>query len=116
MLQSHYFSWAGNGNILQQDGAPCHRSRSTMGYLQSSKGVESLDWPAQSPDLNIIENLWSTLQKRIAGRKIGSQEELWEAIQEEWEAIPREDIIKLFQGMKRRINAVIRSRGHSIKY
>jgi len=39
--------------VFMHDGAPCHRSASTL----DSRNVCLLsDWPAQSPDLNIIEN------------------------------------------------------------
>jgi transposase len=50
--------------LLQQDNAPAHSSAATQLFLES-KGVELLGWPAKSPDLNVIENVWHWLGQRI---------------------------------------------------
>ncbi|KAI2650821.1 Transposable element Tcb2 transposase [Labeo rohita] len=42
--------------IFQQDLAPAHTAKSTKSWL-NDHGVGVLDWPANSPDLNPIENL-----------------------------------------------------------
>ncbi len=43
--------------IFQQDLAPAHTAKSTKSWL-NDHGVGVLDWPANSPDLNPIENIW----------------------------------------------------------
>ena len=45
-----------NGNIFQQDGALAHTALYTKEFFME-KGICVLDWPAKSPDMNIIENL-----------------------------------------------------------
>lgn len=39
--------------LLFQDGAPCHTAKKVMDWF-AAKGINVIDWPAQSPDLNPI--------------------------------------------------------------
>ncbi len=49
--------------IFQQDLAPAHTAKGTKSWF-NDRGVTVLDWPADSPDLNPIEDLWSIIVKR----------------------------------------------------
>jgi hypothetical protein len=53
--------------LYQHDNAPVHKARSIQ-KLFVVIGVEELDWPAQSPDLNPIEQLWDELEHRLRAR------------------------------------------------
>ncbi|MBJ5594279.1 transposase [Salmonella enterica subsp. enterica serovar Typhimurium] len=53
---------------LQQDNAPCHRSRIVSEWLdEHSSDVTSLPWPARSPDLNPIEHIWDAIERDVRG-------------------------------------------------
>ncbi|GFV65632.1 transposable element Tc3 transposase [Trichonephila clavipes] len=36
--------------------------------LLESEDITRMDWPAYSPDLNPIEHVWDSLERRIAAR------------------------------------------------
>ncbi|RXN06126.1 paired box and transposase domain containing [Labeo rohita] len=55
ILAAHYIPNHRRGQILQQNGAPSHTSASTSKFLKAKKVKVLQDWPAQSPDMNIIE-------------------------------------------------------------
>ncbi|KAI4882897.1 hypothetical protein NFI96_013121, partial [Prochilodus magdalenae] len=68
------------GQILQQDGAPSHTSISTSKFLKAKKIIKVLqDWPAQSPDMNIIEHVWGRMKEEAWKTKPKNLDELWEA-------------------------------------
>ena len=61
------------GQIFQQDGAPCHISGSTIKFLGGKKIEVLRGWPAQSPDMNIIEHIWGRMKKEAWRTKLKNE-------------------------------------------
>ncbi|GBM74233.1 Transposable element Tcb1 transposase [Araneus ventricosus] len=57
----------GRGLIFQQDNDPNHRSEHIQNWF-SRRHVTLLEWPSQSPDLDIIKGVWAELERRLVGR------------------------------------------------
>uniref|UniRef100_A0A915EI29 Tc1-like transposase DDE domain-containing protein n=1 Tax=Ditylenchus dipsaci TaxID=166011 RepID=A0A915EI29_9BILA len=61
--------------IFQQDNDPKHKANIITKWLQDNS-VDIMQWPAQSPDLNPIENLWYEAERRMGGHKHKKSDEL----------------------------------------
>ena len=105
----------GDGFILAQDNDPKHTSKVCQNYL-SNQNIQVLEWPAQSPDLNPIENVWAELNRRLRKRKCNSEEELFELLTKTWNELDAAYLQKLIESMPRRCAAVIKSKGFPIDY
>lgn len=82
-LEQHLLSRvAPSSRIFQQDNSP-HMPRSMRQWFSAHK-IEVLDWPAQSPDLNPIENLWDIISRRRQSQTWRKPDELWERICHIW--------------------------------
>ncbi len=101
--------------IFQQDLAPAHTAKSIKSWL-SDHGVGVLDWPANSPDLNPIENLWGIVKRKIRNKRPKNADELKATVNETWASIPPQQCHKLITSMPRRIEAVIKAKGAPTKY
>ncbi|GFV96724.1 transposable element Tcb1 transposase [Trichonephila clavipes] len=72
----------------------------------------------QSPDLNVIDHLWSHLERAVQKHthQITSKEQLKSILQEEWLNIAPETTRHLMESMPRRLEAVIAAKGYATKY
>ena len=118
---------AADGEIhleFQQDNARPHTATKTRKFLKalvSKHGLTIMNWPANSPDLSPIENLWAHLKHELrkrypdTGTLKGSPQTikaiLRERLHEIWWDIGEEVLRKLVESMPKRVQEVITARG-----
>ena len=126
-LKEHFSPWYKkqslafrNKMVFMQDNAPSHAAHLTTDFLKKVlvKKGEIMEWPACSPDLNPIENLWSILKREVyaGGKQYSSKEDLWNAIKITANGISSNTIKKLTSSMDQRLLSVVSNHGRYIKY
>lgn len=103
--------------VFMHDGAPPHRSANTSEWL-NQRNIATLNWPACSPDLNPIENVWGIMVRRIyAGKNVNENlEQLRAAILDSWASIEPAVLNNLILSMNKRIFQVINRNGSVTDY
>ena len=88
--RKHHASYA-----FQQDNAPIHISKPTLTFFRE-RNINVLSWPANSPDLNPIENAWAKLSRLVYkdGKQFNSKSELEDAISPSWNKLETDFIRK----------------------
>ncbi|GFW88956.1 transposable element Tcb1 transposase [Trichonephila clavipes] len=98
--------------IFQQDSARPHLEHIVQRIFVNHQ-IELLPWPARSPDLSPIENIWSMIAQRFTQitPPAATPDHLWQRVEGSWSAVPQEHIQSLFESMRRRMAAVIFNNG-----
>ncbi len=95
--------------VFQQDNAKPHTAAITTVWLRSRR-VRVLNWPACSPDLSPIENIWHIIKRKIRQRPRTLQQ-LETYIRQEWDQVPTPKLQKRITSMPRRLQTVLKRRG-----
>jgi len=115
--------------IFQQDNASSHMSKKTKECLANSvreHGFVIMEWPANSPDMNPIENLWAHLKLElhrrwpdtatIRGSPATIKAVLKRRLMEIWWDIGDGVLKDLIDSMPHRVRALLDARGWYTKY
>ena len=102
--------------VFQQDGARPHTAKSTKQFLQQRVLTlpDDLHWPASSPDLSVIENLWAILKRQVDYTRIHDIDSLYQEAARVWGELPLETINNCMRDFDPRLRAVKALNGESL--
>ncbi len=115
MLPSRRHLFQGRPCIFQQDNAKPHSAHITKSWLRR-KRVRVLDWPACSPDLSPIENVWRILKRKMRQRRPRTVAHLKTCLQEEWDKLTPETLHHLVSSVPKRLLSVVKRNGNITKW
>ena len=96
--------------IIQDNHPPTHKINEE--WIIKEQGVEFIQLPRRSSDLNIIETLWSTLRERVAGDAPINESELRTSLLNHWKVLTKlEKLQSFFEGLHRRYMGCIAKEG-----
>ena len=105
--------------IFMQDGHSAHRAKVTMkflsGYVKRHRFI-ILPWPACSPDLNPIENIWAEIGRILAGKIFWNLRELENEVRRIWDHLSKDYLTKLIESMPKRVAQVVERKGDKCDY
>ena len=103
--------------MFMDDNTRPHRARIVQHCLQQ-EAVQTIPWPAMSPDMNPIEHVSDFIGRKINQRnpKCQNIDELRTAILQEWQQFPQERLRRLVQSMTRRVTELHNKRSEYTRY
>ncbi|GFW90366.1 transposable element Tcb2 transposase [Trichonephila clavipes] len=109
------FNIFGSDGHRKQDNDPKHTAFNVkMCCLFPCK--QQLHTPPQSPDINVINTLWLTLETAVQKHQIRNKAHLKQVLQEEWDKISPDTTKKLVESVPRRLEDIIKAKGHATKH
>ncbi len=88
---------------------PAGPAKGTKSWF-SDHGVTVLGWPANTPDLNPIKNLWCIIKRKMRDTRPNNADDLKAAIKATWASITPEQCHRLIASMPHIIDAVIHAK------
>jgi hypothetical protein len=100
---------------FQMDNDPKHKAEVVSSWL-AKEGVQVVNWPPSSPDMNPMENLHKIWKDRVYALRPSSNQDLRNKIETVFRAITKDDTQPLVDSMPRRVRALAAAKGGHTKY
>jgi len=97
--------------VFQQDGAPSHRVKLTVEFLQQNvpNFIEPSVWPPNSPDINPVDYaVWGALQQDVYRVPIVGLQDLKDRVRTCWASLDQQLINKAIDQWRPRLKTVVK--------
>lgn len=105
---------------LMQDGDKAHRVAQAVIKKWNRKNVCKVTllkhWPANSPDLNIIENVWAIVGSKAQAKGCTTSMHFKRVVNKEFANVPEATIQKLFASIPKRLHECIEKGGNRTRH
>ena len=103
---------------FQQDGDSKHTSKVVQDWLQLHVPhfVKKDEWPTNSSDINLIENLWKQMDDAVKARYATTLKSLKRIIKDKWKKISLENIQNLYKSYPSRLKQIVERNGGMSDY
>ncbi|KAL7294750.1 hypothetical protein TKK_0011880 [Trichogramma kaykai] len=104
-------------NVIE-DNSAIHTAHIVQEWWRNHPQFNRLDLPPRSPEINIIENVWSEMVRQWTPGMARTEAELIDRVNSAWESLRNKQSYfeKLANSMPRRLQKIIDSEGASINY
>ena len=102
--------------IFVHDGASVHRADAVAKWMGKNSIAGLKDFPAYSPDLNVIEHVWGIMKNQLEMNPARDLEDLWIKIVDIWNSLSLSFIRNLIDSIPCRLEAIKKAKGGHTSY
>jgi transposase len=106
-----------NGDwFLVQDSATCHTSQASQEFLDQNvpDRIRPIAWPANSPDINPIENVFGYQQDKVNQKSPKTLLALKKVVQDEWGNLSPKECAKFISAVPKKLKKIIENQGEYV--
>lgn len=103
--------------VFQQDGASIHTSKIMKEWF-SEFGIDVPEWPAKSPDLSVIENIWGRIKLLLQREEVLTVADVERVVPKLWNKVTSDVgyLNNLYNSIPSRVQKVLDNDGARIRY